>query len=379
MRLQERFLAVVVVVVVVGCDGGGGGAGSTLPVDCTSADNGAKPQCATAEPNGGVLGTGPSIGLDTTGFVGGYIDGDALVVGGAGDGNGAEAFVMSIDLKTGNRTLLTGTLGDALLGNLSQGTGEQFNPPTTVVKGANGPVVGSGSLYEVAANGDRTLTADFSTLVCETAPGGAGATLAPDTRAFGVGSDGAFYVSASDGGQNGGVVKIAADGASCSVISYSGTSDATIAAIGSGPTFDFMNAGVMIGDTLFGGVFDRAGLFAVDVTSGARTLPSSWSIGITVGSGDDAGTRSIAPSSAGTLWSEDSEATSHLVVKIDLATGNRTGVDVATGPLSAGAHTHAIIAGLNVYGDFQGHLVVSDAHSVYLVDPASKDSNRISR
>jgi hypothetical protein len=344
---------------------------SSLPTNCIDPNNASKPQCVGDDPSAGTLGTGPSFAEGQVYFAGGYVSGSTLVVTG---GDATTGFVMTIDLTTGNRTLLSGQLDDPKQGNITVGTGPAFAFPSTVAKDGADYVVLDSDIYKVDGTGTRTLLSNLSTLKCTVSAGTeVGADDLSPSAGVGVGSDGSLYMPATDGNSYGALTKISATGATCTVVSYSGDPTDKVAAIGTGPSFDTLFSGVLVSNVLYGGDFAQESIIGVNITTGVRTNISDWGTN-GVGTGDNGGSDSVAPGSGNWLWTWGAPpAFTDTVVKVDIATGNRTGFLAATGPLS-----NVNLAGVEVYGEWNGNVVLGMFQSIYLLDPASLDTNRIS-
>ncbi|MBV9949092.1 MAG: hypothetical protein JOZ69_19745, partial [Myxococcales bacterium] len=217
-------------------DGSSGG----LLLDCTRTANASDPRCTGPScAFAGTLGAGPILGC-SSGFPEirfGFVDPAAgrLVVavemGVQSDANGG---VFSVDLRSGDRTLLSGQYQDPATGTVARGTGPDLGGVWDVEAAPDGSwlaLVAKGStdnrqIVRVdPATGNRVLVDDFSTLDC-----GGGICVTPGyLGGLAVAGDGSVYLGLDDNpvGSGNGVARLAATSTptapACSVISLAPT------------------------------------------------------------------------------------------------------------------------------------------------------------
>lgn len=361
-----------------GSDGGGGT--SSLPTNCADAANASKPACASKDPAGGTIGSGPSVydnGV-TNMIAGGYLDGDTAVMAVHGDSMSGYGFVLSVDLKTGNRKVISGAYTDAMgMSSMTVGSGPMWNQPMDVAKGKSGLYVisvegpGSPSIFQVDASGNRTLVFDSTAMTCSEKAGAGPSNYGPASNSVATDGSGVAYTAGNGGSSQIGVDTIDATG-KCTIISYTDP----MYQVGTGFAVDDLKGITISGATLYGLSFPQDALYSVDLATGNRALVSSDTSGMSKGAGDPLGTDWVKIGTGGVAWTTASGdlGYSFTVTKVDLASGNRTGITAATGSLAGGNSTTSVLL-----GEWNGKVVLGSMASLHLLDPVSKDSNRISR
>lgn len=362
---------------------------STLDVDCRVPET-SDPRCQ--EPRGGEgagsVGEGPDFDFSSLLVIkGGAIDaarGRVLVAFGVADASRLHGSgLMVVDLETGDRELLTGTIDDPVLGLVSAGTGSAIEgeamdvavaPDGTYVLAISQPAGSDWYLRLLRVDpesGERTLVAQDEPRLCS--HGGRELAFGPQAVCIGcngwdgepriaVGGDGTIYAPVT--GQSGeyGVGALASDG-SCRVVTFSDR-DREID-LGTGPLFgDNVHSLALEGPSLLANV--GGGLLArVDIASGTRSVVS-WE-NQSVGDGPDVGGDTVEPSEDGqraiTAGGENR------LVLVDLATGDRTHLVELGGPLSAGT-----IADAMFHPHDPGVIVFLQPYSVGLYEIATGNS-----
>lgn len=348
---------------------GTGGGAAALPIDCCDPAHKDSATCRSADPGGGELGSGPQVSGFLAGVASGFVEGGKAIL--AVKNTGASAgMVLSVDLATGNREVITGVYEDPMAGPNDQGGGDTVNP-IDVVRGPDG-------FYLLAETGGDVYRADFATgkraLVYDTSACTTGAaTLVRGSDAgLEVDEAGALYQSAN-AGPSLGVVRLF-QGA-CSVVTFADRTDG----VGSGPNFlTYTGMGYAKGK-LFGTWFTDESLISVDVATAKRLRLSSTTMP-TVGSGPPFGTASTRASTDGSVWvGADSQGGVALVTRVvvDLNApnvGDREPFNAECGPL-----TSFEFEDVYLYGELGSFWVIGKDSAVYLFDPATKNSNRLSR
>jgi hypothetical protein len=259
-------------------------------VDCKfGAPEANSPKCKRDKAGG--LGEGPALSSGVPGmpFGYGFLDGDRLIVAlGKRFFSSAEPLqgvLATIDLRTGNRTFVSGTWQDPATGPVTAGKGPLFGDVGDVQKGEGGWYVFADrhappqdtpnrSIYRVdPATGDRTLVANLDEGPCTLVVGGR-----PDSYAgrMVVASSSTFFFPFVTTGPTYGIMKVAvaAGKATCSPLSASPASSPLQA--GSGPTLEGLVAGLTLeGGSLYAIDTAAGALLKIDPATGARVRISS--------------------------------------------------------------------------------------------------------
>lgn len=346
---------------------GTGGGTAVLPIDCCDPAHKVSDVCFSADPGPGTIGAGPPV----TGFLSqvqsGFVEAGKAIVAVKNTGP-VGGMVMSVDLATGSREVLTGTYQDPMMGAVDKGGGDLVNPDD-VARGPDGfylLALSGGDVYRADfTSGDRSLAFASSDCVAS------GSTIARSS-AMGLEADetGALYQGALQPGGIG-VVKLFEN--ACSVVSF------TNPKIGSGPDF-LTYTGISYGNgKLFGTWYTDESLLSVDTTTGDR-LRLSATVAPTVGSGPPFGTASSRLGSDAHVWvGADAVGGVALVTRVnvdvmDPNVGDREPFDAECGPLTTFDNENVFL-----YGEYGSFWVIGKDSAVYLFDPVTKNSNRVSR
>lgn len=354
--------------------------------DCSQAGTDADPRCNTSM--AGTVGSGPKFtgGLTTT-VRHGFVAGDQLVLAveftAADDTYGG---IFGVDLKTGNRTLLSGKYKDPVTGDVSKGAGpagKSLNQVRDIALGPNNTwyalaaqnLQANRIVYAIdPATGDQRVVFDAASAPCTGITGVAQVSFDPDSG-LAVGGDGAVYLALNNIPQSSGkgVARIGADG-KCTVVTLSGAATSADNH-GSGPD--------VIGTFLYNLTF-RDGVLAVlqfnthssiitiDPATGNRTMVS---VSPDKGMGPDLATDSMAIAPDGTFWTYHGQRNGVFgLVSVDPATGNRTAHDAKAGPLKK---EQGPDRGIWAHPDGK-HILMQYANAILIYDPATGNSNTLS-
>jgi hypothetical protein len=337
-------------------DGGGGG-GGLLAVDCKSSANLHTQACTspTTYDKNTTIGTGPHF-VDTLDVVHrGFTDKTRII---ATLGTATGGVVLAVDVTTGNRTVIASS---------SVGTGGALPNLSDVTPGPDGwYALANGSVWKI----DPT-TGNHSK-VWDTTVGDAHCTFLPAAQilypsaagGIAVGADAIYLPITTTYGTQLGSGVIAVKGTTCKLVSHAGYP--TSANHGTGPdVIGIKDQLALSGTTLT--ILDSNQVGTVDLTTGNRKIESND----TTGSGPQIGSDSMALTTNGFAWTACSYAGNGTYVKVDLASGARTGLDPALfTPLSVGGPWCTVWA-----HPTEALLVIEDANGFSLFDPATGNSN----
>lgn len=328
---------------------------TALPVDCRGPLHRDDPRCANPydlEPN--TIGDG--LNIDSLELNGGFIDRDGgrVVVSTSGIDSSA---VISIDLETGDREILSGRIFDDLLGPVEVGRGEL---PTSLGDVQRDPSdgswialdtsVGGAEIYRIdPETGDRSVLYEQGLLGSEEAVcrlDGYGLLVGWEvpilpqegTANLVVGEDGTIWVRASragSGSEDLGIEGIVAlRGGSCDVLTAYSAEYPFEIGVGDGPAVpDYYSWLVRDGERLLA-IPSSYVLHAIDLASGARTTLSSADTSAPVGDGPELGSDCAVLSADGqTLWTAGPYADG--VVGVDVESGERGGYPSRSTPAEA--------------------------------------------
>lgn len=393
-----------------------------LPADCRCFINrtplGGIDRCTGAlyVPPSTRIGTGPSLRvLPQASFNGGVVLGRELFVG-AGWSSAArprQGLVMAVHLDTADRRIVSGAYDDPSTGFAETGTGRSF---ARVIDVQSGP---DGNLYALSVpatspdleiirvsptTGARTLVwkgRDASFGQCASGDPARLAVTYHD-RVFGITPAGEFYLAFRGAGfysEGVGLVRIAADGASCSFVTRSGAGSLSAhrgADIGGGYELDRGYYGGLVQHT-DGNLYTLndvyKALFRIDPTTGARTRVSSaatsWGL---LGDGPanfgGIGQRWLTWDSARSIMWATGLLSYRGLTAIDLANGNRTEAycrssnplvpwrDTCLGGVLEGGYQNE--GGFWIDPANGDPILVHEAHGIVRVDLENGNSMRIS-
>jgi hypothetical protein len=348
--------------------GGGAGGGVAMLVDCSDPKNFNLDVCTVPEPDPGAIGKGPGVQNDTFGSFGrGFIEGNLLYVTVFEPfANKEAAFLISVNLDTGDRTLLSGLWDDPKNGETTLGTGPLGGDNGDVIRGKDGALhIWSNKLQLLRVDpmtGDRTLEYDQKTSPCVTTMG---KLIGADTSAgIEVDEQGRIYSSGSSFTDYF-ILRYVGSPLTCEIASASGD--------GNGVDFLEWTGITYRQNKLYGLWYTSESLLEYDATTNKRTRVSSSSQSTHVGSGPPFGTTSAYAADSNTVWvAGGTLGVTDTITKVDVAKGDRKAFVAKAGPLQS---TYYPL----VYGEYKGMLVMSNFGSITLFDTATGNSNRISR
>lgn len=348
--------------------------GSTLTQCVCNAEgsvNANKPVCGCPGVTG-QIGSGPQIGAVGGKYVCGALDSAAsrLVMGVQSIQGGS---LWTVDLKTGNRVMVSGTVTDSATGQAqTTGTGDPMATPAAVRIGTDGwyAFEGTSSQKQIQkvdpASGARTtlLTADQMAgklggghpITCTGAPS-LDTSFARPEAGMGLGPANEAYLAMGKAPGYVAIVKVTFGATpTCAVVSGDNYDSPGESPVGSGPNLNGVDAIDFAGGKLFALDVQQESVFAIDPATGARTIVSSPPLidagAKVVDAGDDAGdagydaaggngtgqvtathcftdatggSNVFAFTSATTAWTGAAvDSARDLFTNIDLTTGNRT-------------------------------------------------------
>jgi hypothetical protein len=331
-------------------------------LDCVARRNWADPRCLPgSEVAEGSIGSGPTVFAPS----GAIVEGDTLIVA-------AYHALIAVDLRTGDRTLRSGTFYDARTGEVSVGEGPELVQPADIRRLPDGAwaVYDGEVIYRVdPSTGDRQIDRDFES--CQAAPFGA------QNVGFGIELDdaGAVYATGESWDTGIGIFAIDSSGA-CSVVSWSALPGAS--EVGSGPAYtDEDYRAIRLHDGAFYVTGDDS-LYRTDPITGDRERISSSRFGLGIGPALPQWPVSIGVRSPARLWvcgwiGHDQ------VIEVDLATGDRTSVRVESGPFVEVLGPEGSVSFVVAHPHLDGAMLVGTTMSLLVVDPASNNSSTLSR
>ena len=368
------------------------GSPTALPVDCRT--NKTDKRCASqSDTPPETIGKGPMKNFYA--FGGGFVDkaNNRLVVAfGCDLCSDKDTGVMGVDLTTGDRTLLSGSINDTITGPLSVGTSDALTSIDDVHVAPNGkwwvldsnntgaemheidPATGNRTVLYTQAQFDRTQTP-----ICKDGTTGLQVGWDQEDGTIGLAdfvlhSDGKLYLQANGPyGDPSAIVEISQQ--TCRVVTaYSTTSGLNV---GSGPK---------VGAN-YGWLTERSGvlvaplepdyLHSVDITTGKRTMISSADPSALLGTGDYIGDGFTAVSADGSAIFSTG-GLNHVIfggiLSIDPATGNRTKLDPIAGPQSNAYGSNPI-----PHPTLPGVYIMAGDSMIALFEPATGNSMMLSR
>lgn len=350
---------------------GGGDWPDALPIDCLDDANSAELACTPwLQLDPGSIGEGPHFGIGMfPGVGGGFLDAanERIVIGARfGVDVAPGGMVATVDLRTGERTFVSGHYEDPANGPTQVGSGAPLDFVHDVAPTATGWVALGQVGFDTAivtvdpATGARTSVTPDGGSGCAD-PEGNEITIDPYTIA--VTQDGTVLTTFRGSNPGIGVVGYDADG--CHVVSRMG---AVGPSIGMGPeqTGGYFVDIEVDGGTLWALEWQTQSLFSIDLATGNRKRVSSSSNTTTVGEGPAIGTQSLAVTDAGIVTYDDETYT-----LVDPSTGMRTAIPM-DGPLVYGADGHVL-----AHPNAPWIVVLADV-GVAVLDTATGNSNVIS-
>ncbi|NUP09341.1 MAG: hypothetical protein HOW73_25085 [Polyangiaceae bacterium] len=318
---------------------------TTLSTDCRMSAKQEEPVCQRGSSlTPGSIGAGPSFPTDSGSLYGGFVDANRVVVGAYTSGQVSHGSVWSVDVASGDRTLVSGVIVDPIQGELSRGTGPELGTSVLDVEPTTG---GQWIAWTTNSSSPKILRIDPATgnrtLVYE--PGD----MAPcahaalhyelsyasgsDPVGIAIGSDGTIYAPLGDADEmttnDVGIAALSTSG-TCSIVTLGSAESSR--RIGGGPGADSPYRSVVLsGNTLY--ALSSAGqVHAIDIGSGNRTLLSEEGV-----LGEGPGTKRDLMALAGDmLWtSGDASSSSDLGIRVDvtIADGTRAAREYYSGPL----------------------------------------------
>jgi hypothetical protein len=335
------------------------------------------------------LGSGPRFQDPTPGtpFGYGFLEGDTLVVAMGnrlmGPGQPRQGTIMRVDLRTGDRAVVSGTYSDPATGAKTVGTGPEFGNVGDVQKGPDGAwyvyaITDTRRIMKVdPATGARTLVGTISEGICRFALGGGpGSSL---TRMNVVAPD-EFLVTFDQASPARGILRVKMSGGAgtCTVLTGTSASDKTFER-GSGPPILSPLAGVSLYQGSIYAVDTTAGaLLKIDPATGDRIKVSSTTDKL--GSGafpirrGFLAIRGKTATQFGTGAGTSPPGTNSFHTTISLETGDRTGSPrMGDGPAITASENDPAWA--HATWPF---LILTNGDSIVLYDPATGNRNYLS-
>jgi hypothetical protein len=304
---------------------GDAGGSTSTHFDCIDRRNAADPRCLSyPDVLPGTIGAGPPFILTPKG---GFIEGRTMVV--ALDPVDTPGYLFSIDLDTGDRTLVSGDYEDPRSGPRTVGAGPPLVRPVDVELGPDGWCVltGDGIVRVDPASGDRALVRPFS------------ACMSPDgpyqiwLSGFTMDESGTAYVATINVRTGNGIVAMSSDG-SCRTASWSAFPG--YPNIGSGPTggTESFSGLTHYEGFLYATDFLSEALYRIDPASGDRIRVSSSYDGQPIGGGDELLVNGyLAFPGGGRVYTTGNGYGDRAVTEVELESGTRRTARVVAGPL----------------------------------------------
>jgi hypothetical protein len=321
-----------------------------LAVDCKVSKNAADPLCVRTSKTT-QLGTGPRPMRFGGAIKGGFLDGNRLVFAATTPGLYTPAgVVMTLDIETGNRQVISGHYEDPIEGPIVVGSGGSLGYTMDVAKGPDGwyavtrdqvPLSPPKHVFKVdPATGARTAVATWgykvgmpeNTFQCKTP---SGSNIFPTENSLAVGPDGTIYLNVfgmemQKNGETSAHGIVAIRDTSCRIVTLTIGAGET-GGVGSGPSIISSYYSLRFSNgKLYGLASTNQSLVEIDPATGARRRISSSSSSTPVGSSTGygiVGSEWLAFEGDNRAWVIGSSSSSGYptLASIDLATGDRVG------------------------------------------------------
>jgi hypothetical protein len=355
-----------------------------------------KPVCGCLGLNPDTFGSGPTLASMGNGatYTSGYLDtpNDRLVLGVSSVGGSSAdkgGALWTVDVKTGNRAVLSGFDDNPSTGVTSVGTGPAMLDVVAVQGGPGGLYVyerhgSGGGVAEIIqrvdpTTGNRTTLLDVPTdpLKCTTSGTAVSTPSLNPVPGIAVDENDALYFATTSPSYVSLVKVTFADGGkpTCSVVTGDdGTS--TTGKVGSGPLIQDFSSLVYASGKVWVFDFVTQALFQIDPSTGARVIVSSPAAGAMVGTDGDPSdpcfpdTPSPNAWAIGSVraWGTASSMSDSLLTSVTLATGNRacTRIPFANIDTSVGVFITPEV------------ILAVGATSVWAIDTSRNDANVLS-
>jgi hypothetical protein len=344
---------------------GGSGPAGCIKVDCSVPANESTPECDfSAEP--GSIGEGPPFLGDSPNMRRGFVEGSTIYLPFHDGSSGA---VFAVDVESGARTFLSGVLEDPQTGPQPRGSGPSLGTPWDVARAPDGKLyvlvdneMGRQILLVDEGTGDRSPAADLAMFPCSVGE----ETVQLDPQLEPLPNGNVLLIGDANGGSGLFEIDVASD--ACTTISFA-SDDAN--QLGTGPRFfDFQSLTLGEGRAFVSDA-NSSSLVEIDLSNGNRLRVSSSDSATPVGEGPLSGTESILALGDSVFAARDAGG-SAILVETDLSSGNRTEYFSTDGPVSNPSEPM-------LYGELDGCFYLGSRDTLYVFDPASGRSNRISR
>lgn len=334
-------------------------------VDCQTYPS--DPKCVPwAQANPGSVGDGIGLSSDTT-AMGGFVEGDHVVVAVRGLAGSA---IITVALDSGDRTLVSGSIKDAWTSLQTRGAGPLSSFIDVDPNPAGGwvAVAGDGSVIAIdPTTGDRSLSMQLQQMSCE---GWSGLDPAVD---YGVAVDasGAVLVGVSNQSGTYGIVRATPSG--CTMVSFAGPQPETTR--GSGPEFAYGLWGLTLFEDAVWIASPERSVMRVELATGDR----SWvtKVNPPVGSGSNDNAFEALTHHEGDVWTGAIHGLLRLM-KIDPVTHNREAYYATSGPASAVPQSMSPYSVTLLSHPVEDLLIVL-TDTMMLYDVHTGDSNYLSR
>jgi hypothetical protein len=352
-------------------DDSGGEWPDALPIDCLDDANAEELACLPLiQLDPGSIGEGPHFGIGMVpGVLGGFLDrdGERIVLGARfGVDVAPGGMVATVDLRTGERTFVSGHYDDPATGPTEVGSGAPIDFVYDVAPTAAGWVaigqIGTSDVVIVEVDpstGTRTAVTPAEGSGCMD-PEGTPVVL--DPYAVDVTDDGEILTTFRGAA---GIGVVGYSGGACRVVSRMGGDGAPV---GGGPeqTGGYFVDIEVDGDTLWALEWQTQSVFSIDIATGQRMRVSSSSNTTTVGEGAPVRVQSLALTRGGIATYDDEGVT-----LVDPATGMRTEIP-KDGPLAIAGDGHVLAHPNDAW------LVVLSDVGVAVLDTTTGNSNVLS-
>jgi hypothetical protein len=364
-----------------------------LPTDCRPTTAPGQVCQRPSNVSAGAFGAGPSP-RSLQGFSveinGGFVDtaNNRIVVGVShGTDDARKVLVMGYDLTTGNRTVISGIFENPSSGVTMRGAGPAVGfikdirlGPDGKYYALNSPDSGDGAtvLRIDPATGDRTLVWAGADAMFGQCPSGLGTNphVMPSPWSLEVEPSGSFLMGfgGSPAGSGLGVLRVSADGRTCSFVTLAGRANDSMAVGGGVSLMGSDIRGLYLhGGALYATHGLTASLLRVDLMSGMRTRVASSANQTTVGTGGTLGVGWVTydPRRMSILTTGQFASNDTIVSWVDSTSGNRNVLEIA-GPAYKGFQNGG---GIWVRPSDGMILMAVDGVAIVAVDPETGNSN----